>query len=255
MLQKPKMASTRLPGIMALTVALSSPIFLPMISEPASPKPSASSLPSLMMAFSRIFVSRVCTLVALRCRRRQAPHESMQRFHLPFSPGADAISSSCACASLYVSSPSLMAKSGLSRILSTLLIIRSIGCSTSTFASWLKASAPISRMTQTKSVWSMLNTAAFLAHGRRSNTKIRSGSLFSSMSMGEMVVLSESRRPSGQASPGSSIREVYRHELRLSSHARACPPSSFACTPSPRRPPSGAPPKRSLQCSAMGLYA
>mmetsp|Transcript_70910 Transcript_70910/g.217332 ORF Transcript_70910/g.217332 Transcript_70910/m.217332 type:complete len:222 (-) Transcript_70910:1125-1790(-) len=150
MLQKPNTASTLLPGIMAFTVALSSSMFLPMISDPASPKPSASSLPSLMMAFSRIFVSSVWTLSSVWRRQQQPARQRASQ------PRLAAGRTSSSCFSRYESSPSFMAYRGLARIFSTLLIMRSIGCSTRTLASWLNTIAPTARIAQMKTVCRML---------------------------------------------------------------------------------------------------
>mmetsp|Transcript_28724 Transcript_28724/g.79084 ORF Transcript_28724/g.79084 Transcript_28724/m.79084 type:complete len:227 (-) Transcript_28724:1467-2147(-) len=146
---KPKTASTLLPAIMGFTVALSSSMFFPMISHPASPKPKASNLPSLMIAFSRIFVSKVCSFLP---RRRQ----NLKLLTRSYNECVCFASSSTSCFSKYISSPNFMAYSGLSRISCTFEIIRSMGCNTSTLASWLKTMAPTASTAQIKAVCMML---------------------------------------------------------------------------------------------------
>mmetsp|Transcript_14587 Transcript_14587/g.41797 ORF Transcript_14587/g.41797 Transcript_14587/m.41797 type:complete len:302 (-) Transcript_14587:1152-2057(-) len=216
MSQKPKTASTLLPGIMALTVALSSSIFFPMISEPASPKPSASNLPSLMMAFSRIFVSKVCTFSFLFRHQYFPPNHDLSRWRgFP----------SCSCFSRYVSSPSFIAYSGLSRIFSTLEIILSMGCSTRTFASWLKTMAPAARIAQMKTVWRMLYTADLSIHGLKSNTRMIMGVWLTSTSLGITRLCSSRRSLEGQESCGSFRMAVYRYSSALSTHSLRFPVS------------------------------
>mmetsp|Transcript_2370 Transcript_2370/g.8711 ORF Transcript_2370/g.8711 Transcript_2370/m.8711 type:complete len:343 (-) Transcript_2370:586-1614(-) len=114
MSQKPKMATILRPG----TIGLSSPplrMFSAMISAPASPKPTASSEQILVMEFSKIFVSN------------------------------------CWVGS-FGSTSTFWRASGFSLMSFTFFIMRSIGASTSSFASLLKDMAKYPRMMHTKMV-------------------------------------------------------------------------------------------------------
>mmetsp|Transcript_115585 Transcript_115585/g.331833 ORF Transcript_115585/g.331833 Transcript_115585/m.331833 type:complete len:223 (-) Transcript_115585:1368-2036(-) len=161
------MASTLEPGIMAFTVALSSSRFWPMISLPASPKPKANNDPSLMIAFSRILVSIVaCFFTSVRF----APFV----FRMP-SPSMRIRSPP-----LYCKSPSWIAYNGFCRMISTLLIIRSIGNKTSLSTSRLKSNAPMARTITTNTVCAMPKIASHLIKARTSNTKTNWPSMYCS---------------------------------------------------------------------------
>mmetsp|Transcript_1787 Transcript_1787/g.5670 ORF Transcript_1787/g.5670 Transcript_1787/m.5670 type:complete len:268 (-) Transcript_1787:1171-1974(-) len=168
------MASTLEPGTSASTQSLSSSRFLPMISLPASPKPSASREPSLMIAFSRIFVSIEALFFCRIGRLAFLPVGLMDLTPFSFlSSGKNPSSLDLrvpACGA-YCWSAKRMAYKGSCRMISTLLIIRSIGSKTSWSASLLKSSAPTARTSTTNAVWTMLRMASHSTSLRRSKTK------------------------------------------------------------------------------------
>mmetsp|Transcript_75801 Transcript_75801/g.245404 ORF Transcript_75801/g.245404 Transcript_75801/m.245404 type:complete len:300 (-) Transcript_75801:1162-2061(-) len=153
-----------------------------MISLPASPKPSARRDPSLMMAFSRIFVSRVALLSFSRftdCGLRRILALAPRSFATVCGPCSSSICQSLlplrlrlgmSC-SLNCRSPSLMAYSGSWRMMSTLMIILSMGKRTSWSASLLNIKAPIARTMTTNPVCTMPKIASHSIRSRWSKTK------------------------------------------------------------------------------------
>mmetsp|Transcript_83810 Transcript_83810/g.260462 ORF Transcript_83810/g.260462 Transcript_83810/m.260462 type:complete len:229 (-) Transcript_83810:927-1613(-) len=144
---EPMMHSTRLPSTMTTTLALSAPRKLcAMMSAPASPKPSASSDPSLIMVFSRTTVSMISLPVSL------ALHRSLSCTTLSLL----SFSFFCLCffisSSLYSSSATRIAARGSLRNWSTLAIMFSTGFNTSLFASFEKKRDTDVSMRQTQSV-------------------------------------------------------------------------------------------------------
>mmetsp|Transcript_105370 Transcript_105370/g.304806 ORF Transcript_105370/g.304806 Transcript_105370/m.304806 type:complete len:276 (-) Transcript_105370:1619-2446(-) len=151
----PTMQSTRVPGIMALTPALSPPCMLwPMMFAPASPKPSANSEPNLMIVFSKMTVS-IGSLTLLKFSEalwqnfRNGPMAS--NFSRNF---AASISSR-----RYSISPSFMASKGLSLMVSIFAIILSIGFKSSLFALLEKDIAPMPTAKHMNIVCKMLSQA------------------------------------------------------------------------------------------------
>mmetsp|Transcript_63351 Transcript_63351/g.182298 ORF Transcript_63351/g.182298 Transcript_63351/m.182298 type:complete len:248 (+) Transcript_63351:1014-1757(+) len=155
---------------MAFTVALSSSMFWAMISLPASPKPSAKRDPSLMMAFSKIFVSIVACFFANFC------------LPLPFLDMVlTMVEAFLWCAdtsSLYWRSPSRIAYNGSCRMISTLLIIRSIGNNTSWSTSRLKSKAPMASTTTTNMVCTTPRIASHSMNFRTSKTNTNCPSIY-----------------------------------------------------------------------------
>mmetsp|Transcript_95904 Transcript_95904/g.254775 ORF Transcript_95904/g.254775 Transcript_95904/m.254775 type:complete len:342 (-) Transcript_95904:590-1615(-) len=169
MLQKPMMASTFCPGTIASTPALWLPfMFCPMISAPASPKPSASSPPSLMMVFSRMTVSMGSLIFFAwhvlynNFRKELILASCSRRFTLSIS------------SRLYSRSPSFMASSGLSLMVCILAIMRSIGLSNNWLALTWKDHTPMPTAKQMKMVWSMLSPASSCVVARLSKAKTMS---------------------------------------------------------------------------------
>mmetsp|Transcript_39142 Transcript_39142/g.121362 ORF Transcript_39142/g.121362 Transcript_39142/m.121362 type:complete len:270 (-) Transcript_39142:1474-2283(-) len=183
MSQKPKMASTLRPGIMAFSVELFSPfMFWPMISAPASPKPRASKEPILTMVFSRTTVSMgsgACLGAALEQHARTA---EAQRPSRPARACGGETETSCVgcglrlaatCSRCRSSSPIVRAASGSFLILSILAIIRSIGVSTNRLASLENVMAPKPKRKQMKRVWAVFSRASILEPLRRSKTNMK----------------------------------------------------------------------------------
>mmetsp|Transcript_35795 Transcript_35795/g.106287 ORF Transcript_35795/g.106287 Transcript_35795/m.106287 type:complete len:305 (-) Transcript_35795:1501-2415(-) len=146
------MASTLLPGIIALMAVLSlapslAARFCTIVSPPASPKPRASREPSLMIVFSRMLVSSVVIgpLLALP---------------LPFFLASCAFSFLLWRRCRALSSPSAAAIIGFVRIMSTSLVIRSMGARTSLSTSRAKSRAPAERTRMMKKVCVMPKTAS-----------------------------------------------------------------------------------------------
>mmetsp|Transcript_10559 Transcript_10559/g.21995 ORF Transcript_10559/g.21995 Transcript_10559/m.21995 type:complete len:242 (+) Transcript_10559:855-1580(+) len=160
----PTMHSHLRPGTMALTPAESEPLmFLPMMSAPASPKPSASRLPNLMMVFSRITVSNTSLRFPPLQHREISIQIRFQGFRFCLCSLSFAISSA-----LNSSSAIFMAKSGLSRMASILLIIFSTGRSTRRFASLVNIREAVMSRIITKNVLLRPNAAVLRLKGRRS---------------------------------------------------------------------------------------
>mmetsp|Transcript_52761 Transcript_52761/g.112926 ORF Transcript_52761/g.112926 Transcript_52761/m.112926 type:complete len:270 (+) Transcript_52761:848-1657(+) len=188
MSQKPKIASTRRPGIMAISAELSPPfIFWPMISAPASPKPSAKREPILMMVFSSTTVSMgsgTCLFPGgpNRTRGLNFMSQLLQLFLWPRSRMMAACSfvrkafrffrEAATCSLWCSSSPMVMASKGLFLIFSSLAIIRSMGISTSLFASWENVMAPKRSKPQMKIVCAEFSTASILEPLRLSKTNM-----------------------------------------------------------------------------------
>mmetsp|Transcript_24063 Transcript_24063/g.74802 ORF Transcript_24063/g.74802 Transcript_24063/m.74802 type:complete len:221 (+) Transcript_24063:972-1634(+) len=185
MSQNPKIASTRLPGTMAFSAELSPPcMFWPMISAPASPKPSASREPIFTMVFSRTTVSMGsgCSRGARQGSRSRRPRRrSRSALRRPPSPSTRAVrfrrwaaaAASAACSRRCSSSPMLVASRGLLRILSSLETMRSMGASTSLLASLEKVIAPKPRRKQMKIVCAVLSSASIREPLRRSKTNMK----------------------------------------------------------------------------------
>mmetsp|Transcript_13064 Transcript_13064/g.27307 ORF Transcript_13064/g.27307 Transcript_13064/m.27307 type:complete len:263 (-) Transcript_13064:1467-2255(-) len=155
MLQKPMMAPTFCPDAMACTPALAPPpMFCPMISAPASPKPKAKRPPSLMMVFSSITVSMGSFTFLLNLY-----------LYMSFQHLLIWLSSCSRCAASISSrrcsrSPNLIAAKGLSLMVSILAIMRSMGFRRSSLASLEKVSAPRATDMQMKIVCNMLREAS-----------------------------------------------------------------------------------------------
>mmetsp|Transcript_29289 Transcript_29289/g.86954 ORF Transcript_29289/g.86954 Transcript_29289/m.86954 type:complete len:273 (+) Transcript_29289:789-1607(+) len=127
----PMTHSTRVPGIMAFTPAESPPFMLcPMMLAPASPKPSTSKEPSLMMVFSRMTVSIGALLPEHVSQVTRSLSSRRRRSLLALASLALACSSALNSASAI-----FMATSGLSRIASTRFIMLSTGLRRREFAS------------------------------------------------------------------------------------------------------------------------
>mmetsp|Transcript_12504 Transcript_12504/g.31540 ORF Transcript_12504/g.31540 Transcript_12504/m.31540 type:complete len:212 (+) Transcript_12504:75-710(+) len=176
--------STHTPGIMAFTPALSSVLMFPLtMFTPACPKPSAKSVPSLMMVFSRIAVSAAASswfeLSAVWRQSATAWYAFViVSLHVLGRTTISALSvlrRLCLC--LLASSTSktasaiLMACRGSSRILFTFAIIRSIGFSTRLLASAEKATEARERTMHTKIVVKIPKTASCFTKGRMSKKK------------------------------------------------------------------------------------
>mmetsp|Transcript_15315 Transcript_15315/g.44279 ORF Transcript_15315/g.44279 Transcript_15315/m.44279 type:complete len:257 (+) Transcript_15315:1061-1831(+) len=205
-LTTPMMHSTRMPAIIASTPAVSPPfMFVPMMLAPASPKPSASNEPSLMIVFSRMTVSI-------------GAEAAVQKVQVATSNKAVLILSRCALArrafatssALNSSSAICMAIKGLSRIDSTRWIIRSTGCTMSWLASLLNISDTPTRSTKIQNVMMMLNAASACTKGRKSNQKIRWWSLYCLVesNLGYTPNRSCSRKSSGHATTWSTTPEM-----------------------------------------------
>mmetsp|Transcript_71030 Transcript_71030/g.205662 ORF Transcript_71030/g.205662 Transcript_71030/m.205662 type:complete len:219 (-) Transcript_71030:1408-2064(-) len=188
MSQKPKIASTRRPGIMAFKAELSPPfMFCPMISAPASPNPSASKEPILMIVFSRMTVSigsGTCCDVRFEKRFIHGNHRSTKlekrpSLALPFVDRASLSSVFIACRLFRFatcsrwcsSSPMAIASSGLFLMRFNFVIIRSIGVSTKVFASRENVIAPKPSRKQMNNVWNVFSRASKREPPRRSKTK------------------------------------------------------------------------------------
>mmetsp|Transcript_102382 Transcript_102382/g.256535 ORF Transcript_102382/g.256535 Transcript_102382/m.256535 type:complete len:236 (-) Transcript_102382:436-1143(-) len=152
--QNPKIASTLEPGMLAMPWESSLSKFSAIMLTPASPKPNASKEPNLMIVFSSIFVSRV---VFLRSRSF-----SRRCLLLAFLDLGRNSSMPARCPEAGSGPASLIAYKGSRRINSTLLIIRSIGCSTRLSTSLLKRSAPIAKTMTTSTVCRMPMAASHL---------------------------------------------------------------------------------------------
>mmetsp|Transcript_5556 Transcript_5556/g.14121 ORF Transcript_5556/g.14121 Transcript_5556/m.14121 type:complete len:238 (+) Transcript_5556:884-1597(+) len=160
----PMMHSTRVPGIMASTPALAPPFMLcPIMLAPASPKPSASREPSLMMVFSRMTVSMGALLPA----HSSQDTRSFMKLEMRSLRALDSLALASSSA-LNSSSAIFMATSGLSRMASTFWIMSSTGCSTRRLASLEKKRAAVQREMQTKRVVSSENIASDFRKGLRS---------------------------------------------------------------------------------------
>mmetsp|Transcript_10788 Transcript_10788/g.31941 ORF Transcript_10788/g.31941 Transcript_10788/m.31941 type:complete len:302 (+) Transcript_10788:861-1766(+) len=220
MSQKPKMASTRRPGIMAFSAALSPPCMLrPMISAPASPNPRASSEPILMIVFSRTTVSMgsgTC-FGPLFCVTHIAVSIHLRSFSMTvcwdvnfatieaasspsWRPWRFRMLALLTCSFWCSSSPMAMASSGLFLIRFSLVIMRSIGVSTSLFASREKVMAPKPSKKQMNKVCAVLSMASMREPCRRSKTMKKNISSHSSpvIFVGVSTVRSWYRRSSGQ---------------------------------------------------------
>mmetsp|Transcript_99620 Transcript_99620/g.278974 ORF Transcript_99620/g.278974 Transcript_99620/m.278974 type:complete len:348 (-) Transcript_99620:1623-2666(-) len=158
MSQKPKIASTLVPGIFTVTRALESNMFSAMMFTPASPKPRANKEPSLMIVFSKICVSS-STDVAFNLLRLRRSLTLLGGALSPFSP-------------------SRVASNGSLRMTSTFPIIRSMGCNTSLSTSRLKSRAPMARTITTNIVCTTLRTASHSINMRVSNTKTNWPSMY-----------------------------------------------------------------------------
>mmetsp|Transcript_123010 Transcript_123010/g.292459 ORF Transcript_123010/g.292459 Transcript_123010/m.292459 type:complete len:206 (+) Transcript_123010:819-1436(+) len=204
MSQKPKIASTRLPGIIAFKAAESPPrMFWPIISAPASPKPRARSEPILMMVFSRTTVSMGSGMGLGEEPRRlmhlqMAAQHRLQSFFRVASASWSAGPCCCprfrarTCSRWCSSSPIVMASRGLFRILSNFEIIRSMGVKTSRLASWEKVMAPKPSRKQMKHVCAVFRIASSHVPVLRSKTKMKCRSSYSAAVavMGTMTVRS-----------------------------------------------------------------
>mmetsp|Transcript_77459 Transcript_77459/g.237078 ORF Transcript_77459/g.237078 Transcript_77459/m.237078 type:complete len:248 (-) Transcript_77459:1549-2292(-) len=161
----PMMHSTRRPGIMASTPALSPPRMLwPMMFAPASPNPSASKEPNLMMVFSRITVS-IGSLVAVVQTWPLATCPIMCLTNSFFALAFLALANS---SFLNSSSAIFMAISGLSRMASTRSIMRSTGCTMRRLASLVKARDTMISKVRIEAVLIKFICASVLEYGRRS---------------------------------------------------------------------------------------
>mmetsp|Transcript_38950 Transcript_38950/g.102944 ORF Transcript_38950/g.102944 Transcript_38950/m.102944 type:complete len:227 (+) Transcript_38950:1118-1798(+) len=210
MWQKPKMQSTRLPGIIAFR-ELSPFMFCPMISAPASPKPSARSEPILIMVFSNTAVSIGSSVwsagrnflvqrFSLACISSTRPWSLLPRISLLSKDSSDSpldkllapklpsgwalflLSSAqtFSCSRCRALSPIAKAASGFLLILFTPAIMRSMGWSTRLFASLEKTRAPSPRIRQMKMVCKKFSRASMFDPLRRSNTKIQNSCFASS---------------------------------------------------------------------------
>mmetsp|Transcript_134813 Transcript_134813/g.252095 ORF Transcript_134813/g.252095 Transcript_134813/m.252095 type:complete len:210 (+) Transcript_134813:1088-1717(+) len=161
----PIMHSTRTPGIMALTPALSEPCMLaPIMFAPASPKPSASREPSLMIVFSRMTVSMGSLTVLLHffaVNISWMPAEMFSRVRLLILAFATS-------SALNSSSAIFIAMSGFSRIASTRLIMFSTGVKTRLLASLENDIAATHSTKQMKPVMIRLKPASRRVKGRKS---------------------------------------------------------------------------------------
>mmetsp|Transcript_97232 Transcript_97232/g.275471 ORF Transcript_97232/g.275471 Transcript_97232/m.275471 type:complete len:278 (+) Transcript_97232:913-1746(+) len=191
MSQNPKMASTLRPGIMAFNAELSPPfMFWPMISAPASPKPRASREPILMMVFSSTTVSigsGACLDVVILwpMSRNQVAHLLTMPlkpvFSLAMRPAGHSfprraprvLLEAWTCSRCCSSWPMVIASSGLFLILPSLAIMRSMGVSTSLFASFENVMAPKPSRKHMKSVCSEFSIASILEPLRRSKTNMK----------------------------------------------------------------------------------
>mmetsp|Transcript_27836 Transcript_27836/g.88021 ORF Transcript_27836/g.88021 Transcript_27836/m.88021 type:complete len:272 (-) Transcript_27836:126-941(-) len=227
MSQKPKMASTLRPGTMAFSMELLSPfMFWPMISAPASPKPSASREPILMMVFSRITVSmgsgdsdfRKRQSRSLELQRRTRPELSDPDTPEPLvatvlivaselsrwgtSDGGGGVGAAAfSCWSLCSSSTIARAARGLDRIFSIFAIMRSMGERTYLLASLEKVMAPKPRRKQIQTVWAVFRIASIRDPDRRSNTNMKKTSFHSARVTrdGKLTLRSWYRSLSGQS--------------------------------------------------------
>mmetsp|Transcript_9628 Transcript_9628/g.26151 ORF Transcript_9628/g.26151 Transcript_9628/m.26151 type:complete len:231 (-) Transcript_9628:54-746(-) len=159
----PMMVFTTVPGIIALMPTPVRFMLWAMMFAPASPKPSASNDPSLMMVFSRITVSNGSPLAAshmlhvTRSWRKRFPR-STSRFIKAF-----AISSAWNS-----SSAIFIAMSGLSRIASTRWTIFSTGLRTRLLASCANIIEPTMRRTMTNKVTRRLYLESLRTYDRTS---------------------------------------------------------------------------------------
>mmetsp|Transcript_108712 Transcript_108712/g.306363 ORF Transcript_108712/g.306363 Transcript_108712/m.306363 type:complete len:280 (+) Transcript_108712:844-1683(+) len=171
MQQKPMMASTFEPGTIAFTPALAPPfMFWPMISAPASPKPSARRPPSLIIVFSKMTVS-IGSFIFF-CWHFLKYIMSFPDFASCSRRFAFSISSR-----RYSRSPKFMASKGLSLIASIFAIMRSMGFSSSVLASLENVMAPMPTTKQMKIVCNMLRPASSCVMPRMSKAKTMSTSL------------------------------------------------------------------------------
>ena len=128
MSQKPKMHITFFPGNIGF-ISTPSLMFFEMISEPASPKPKASSPPILDNVFSKILVSITSFF-----------------FYLLFG---SSIVFSCSSSANYSVSSSCAAFKGFSVILFTFFIIASIGDINNSFVIFVRVRDPDIKVTHT----------------------------------------------------------------------------------------------------------
>mmetsp|Transcript_51607 Transcript_51607/g.116170 ORF Transcript_51607/g.116170 Transcript_51607/m.116170 type:complete len:278 (-) Transcript_51607:1377-2210(-) len=159
----PIMHSTRVPSTIASTFALSKTFMLwAMMFAPASPKPRASSEPSLMMVFSRITVSMSSLVDAA------GVHITMSQSHWNLFCCCLCAFALCISSNLNSSSATFIAISGSLRKVSTLEIMFSTGCSTSLFASFEKKRDTVTKDRQMNSVVPRENMLSSWTNGRRS---------------------------------------------------------------------------------------
>mmetsp|Transcript_60576 Transcript_60576/g.170685 ORF Transcript_60576/g.170685 Transcript_60576/m.170685 type:complete len:257 (-) Transcript_60576:1121-1891(-) len=220
------MASTFLPGTMALSAELSPPrMFWPMISAPASPKPRASREPILIIVFSRTTVSMgsgpsrpgygpcrhlvqhlIRASFALRRVNRRSTGVGATEMVSSWGSWWSWCSWGWTPSSLFCSSsPIVIAARGLVLIRSIFAIIRSMGASTSRFASLENVMAPKPRSRQMKTVWNVFSIASIREPLRRSKTNMNRNSPHSSLVsiVGYTTARSWKRRFSGQTTRSS----------------------------------------------------
>ena len=181
MSQNPKIATTFLPGIIG---SISPPrrMFAAMISEPASPNPTASNPQIFAMEFSKSRVSicessrvreaRFASRFRLRRAAREKNPKAREFFSSPprrkpsarFSKGSSSAGSSSE--SLFSSTANRL--SGFSETSRTFLTMRSMGFKTRACASRLKNSAPAPSITHTNTVRHMFSAACVLVETRAS---------------------------------------------------------------------------------------
>mmetsp|Transcript_148342 Transcript_148342/g.458530 ORF Transcript_148342/g.458530 Transcript_148342/m.458530 type:complete len:246 (+) Transcript_148342:222-959(+) len=177
--REPMMHSTRMPSTMALTQALSTPSMLcSMIFTPASPNPSASNEPSVMMVFSRITVSissSGSSWVAQSSVSYSALHQPFASMNMLLLSSDDFcwIIASLQSCSWVASSATFMAMSGFARMVSTLAIMFSTGYSTRWLASLEKSREAKVSAKQRNTVTASENTLSFSTKGRTSKKKTK----------------------------------------------------------------------------------
>mmetsp|Transcript_166903 Transcript_166903/g.535763 ORF Transcript_166903/g.535763 Transcript_166903/m.535763 type:complete len:214 (+) Transcript_166903:831-1472(+) len=141
----PMIHSTRMPSIIASTHALSTPFMLcSMMDAPAWPKPSASKEPNLMMVFSRMTVSMSSAGPSLPLHIMI----SLKNWKGPLFASNFRVLALVISSILNSSSATFIAAKGLSRMVSTLAIMFSTGCSTRRLASPAKTMEAAQRDTQ-----------------------------------------------------------------------------------------------------------
>mmetsp|Transcript_90743 Transcript_90743/g.242960 ORF Transcript_90743/g.242960 Transcript_90743/m.242960 type:complete len:250 (-) Transcript_90743:1266-2015(-) len=223
--QNPKIATTRFPGTMTFAIPASATfMLLPIISAPASPNPSASKLPILMIVFSNTTVSKGSGARGLTHRQHRIRAKPLRVLRNSFR--------FLRCSFLYSSSPSFMACRGSRLIRCTLAFILSIGANTRVFASLENIIEPPANTTQMKQVLPMFNNISQKTYSRESAwTKKLPYAVrpWRETKSGATKVRSSNRRSDGHGSPssnettkllpetmGSSLQRSARHDLSLS---------------------------------------